>query len=481
MTITTEFCLEFQPNHDRIYLEIKPITDLETKKMKRIIDYYLRQWVHSPRRKSLILNGARQVGKTHAVRALAASSFTDFAEINFESNVSARAVFDHDLDPKRILHALSLTIGKPIIPGKTLLFFDEIQAAPRGIIALRYFYEEMPELHVIAAGSLIQFAIEQVGVPVGRVEFLDMYPVSFIEFLAAMEQHAIITEILNQEPKREISPLIHTKCLHLIATYLALGGMPEVLDCWQKTKNALECIKVHHSLLKAYRQDFEKYAKKNQIPYVSLLFNATPLQLGRKFKYSDIEGEYRKRELQPALNLLETAGIIHKAHSSSGQGWPIGAHKNLQDFKVLFLDVGLAQTVLGLDLANWFLNPLTELVNKGAIVESFVGQELLAYTSPERTAELFYWHREIPSSTAEIDYLIQQKDKIIPIEVKGGHGTTLRSMHSFLSTHPQSPHGIRFSAQNYSVHEKIISYPLYAVASVATEGQEEMKKAIEAL
>ena len=449
--------------------------------MKRIIDYYLRQWVHSPRRKSLILNGARQVGKTHAVRALAASSFTDFAEINFESNSAARAVFDHDLDPKRILHALSLAVGKPIIPGKTLLFLDEIQAAPKGIIALRYFYEEISELHVIAAGSLIQFAIEQVGVPVGRVEFLDMYPVSFIEFLAAMEDHSIITEILNQEPGTEISAFIHDKCLHLISMYLALGGMPEVIDCWLETKNALECIKVHNSLLKAYRQDFEKYAKKNQIPYVSLLFDILPHRLGTKFKYSDIEGEYRKRELQPALNLLKTAGIIHKVHSCSGQGFPIGSQTNLQDFKILFLDVGLAQAVLGLDLASWFLNPLAEIVNKGAIVESFVGQELLAYTSPSKTAELYYWHRSAPSSIAEVDYLIQQKDKIIPIEVKGGHGTTLRSMHSFLNTHPQSPYGIRFSMQNYSVHEKIISYPLYAIAKVATEGQGEMRKAIAAL
>lgn len=448
--------------------------------MKRIIDYYLRQWTHSPRRKSLILNGARQVGKTYAVRALAASSFTDFAEINLESNLAARAVFDEDLDPKRILHALSLAVGKPIIPGKTLLFLDEIQAAPKGIIALRYFYEEMPELHVIAAGSLIQFAINQVGVPVGRVEFLDMYPVSFIEFLAATENRSILTEILNQE-SAEIPSYIHNQCLHLISTYLALGGMPEVLDCWQETKNALECNKVQNSLLKAYRQDFEKYAKKNQIPYVSLLFNIAPHQVGKKFKYSDIEGEYRKRELQPALNLLETAGIIRKVHSSSGQGLPIGAHANLQDFKVIFLDVGLAQAVLGLDLANWFLNPLVELVNKGAIVEAFVGQELLAYTNPAKTAALYYWHRQAPSSIAEVDYLIQQKDTIIPIEVKGGHGTTLRSMHSFLNTHPQSPYGIRFSTQNYSVHEKIRSYPLYAVAKVATEEQNEMRKAIEEL
>jgi len=448
--------------------------------MKRLVDYYLRKWMVNPRRRPLILKGARQVGKTHAVRALA-SSFTDFVEINFDQIPKARIFFEEDLKPARILREISLLIKKDIIPGKTLLFFDEVQEAPKAILSLRYFYEEMPDLHIIAAGSLLDFALENVGVPVGRVEFLYMYPMSFIEFLVATGNHLILTEILAHEPQEKLSSTIHAMCLRLVAEYLALGGMPAVIDCWIESPTALECTITQTAILDAYRQDFGKYAKKHQITHVSTLFDEVPRQLGKKFKYSDIEGEYRKRELQPALNLLITAGIIHRVYASAAQGIPIGAQADFQVFKTLFLDVGLAQSILGLDLSSWFLDTSAEFINKGAIVESFVGQELLAYGSPLQKRDLYYWQRNAPSSTAEIDYLIQKKDRIIPVEVKGGEGSTLKSMHAFLNSHPESPYGLRFSTQNYSILEKIVSYPLYAIAKVATEGQEELRKAIEAL
>jgi len=190
---------------------------------------------------------------------------------------------------------------------------------------LRYFYEEMKELHVIAAGSLLDFTIQKVGVPVGRVEFLHMYPMSFIEFLAAMGEHLIIKEILIHEPQETLSPTVHEKYLRLIAEYLALGGMPGVIERWQSTTQARECERTQSRILTSYTQDFSKYATEKQIPYVELLFKAIPKQLGKKFKYSDIEGDYRKRELQPALNLLQTAGVVHKVYDCAGQGTPIGA------------------------------------------------------------------------------------------------------------------------------------------------------------
>lgn len=448
--------------------------------MKRLIDYHLHAWKNNPYRQPLLLRGARQVGKTYAVRELG-KSYQNFVEINLESNKRARAAFEKDLDPTTMIFDLSTIIKKPINPHDTLLFLDEIQAKPDAILALRYFYEEMPELHVIAAGSLLDFAIENVGLPVGRVQSLYMYPLSFIEFLAACGEYPLIKAIVSHEPMQEMSTVIHEKALELVAHYLALGGMPMVIQRWQEAPNLTECAVVHSAIIDSYRQDFGKYARQAQIKYVDKIFDQIPSQLGRKFKYSSIEGDYRKRELSPALDLLVTAGVIHKNYYSAGQGIPLGAQKDFDDYKVVPLDVGISQAIAGLDLAQWFLNPLVELINKGPLVEVFVGQELLCYQNPRSKKDLFYWHREEKSSQAEVDYLIQKDQAVIPIEVKSGSGKTLKSMHMFLDTHHASPYGIRFSTHNYSFFNKIHSYPLYAIAPVITGNDPELHKALMSL
>jgi predicted AAA+ superfamily ATPase len=355
---------------------------------------------------------------------------------------------------------------QPIIPGKTLLFIDEIQVVPKAITALRYFYEEIPELHVIAAGSLLDFALEQEGMPVGRVESLYVYPMSFLEFLFAIKGDILVSEILSHSVEQELSDPVHHKILSLLGEYIAIGGMPGVVACWAETKDPIRCFSLQHAIIDTYRNDFVKYAKKNQIKYVNDIFNNIPQQLGKKFKFSEIEGDFRKRELTPALDLLATAGIVHKVTHSSGQGIPLGANVDPGNYKVIFLDIALAQAILGLNLADWFLNPTQQFVNKGAIAESFVGQELLAYANPHAKSNLYYWQRNAPSSSAEVDYLIQKGENIIPVEVKSGPGSTLKSMHMFLDSHSDSPFGIRFSTQNYSRHEKIDSLPLYAVAAI---------------
>lgn len=443
--------------------------------MKRTIGYYLNQWKLDKYRKPLLLRGARQVGKTHVVRELG-KSYPDFVEINLEKIPNAELIFEKDLEPERILFDISLIVDKKITPGVTLLFIDEIQTVPRAIIALRYFYEIMPNLHVIAAGSLLDFAIEKVGIPVGRVESLYMYPMSFIEFLAASQGELLVEETVSHVLEKEMSVIIHKKLLGLLGEYIAIGGMPQAVQVWQETKDPRQCSRIHHAILDTYRQDFGKYAKKLQIKYVELLFEQIPLQLGKKFKYSLIEGEYRKRELAPALDLLVTAGIAHKVFHSAGQGIPIGAQMDLQDYKIVFLDVALSQAALGLDLAGWFLNPLTEFSNKGSLLESLVGQELLACGDPFKQDHLYYWHREARTSQAEVDYLIQEGELIIPIEVKAGSGKTLKSLHMFLETHAKSPFGIRFSTQNYSLYENIRSYPLYAIAHAI--GGPEIRRAV---
>lgn len=433
--------------------------------MKRFIDHYLLAWSQEPGRKSLLLRGARQVGKTYAVRQLG-KRFDNIVEINLEIEPKFRPFFQFSLDPHQIVRDLSLTTGAQIIPGKTLLFIDEIQAEPRAIIALRYFYEMMPELHVIAAGSLLDFAIEQVGVPVGRVQMLYMYPLSFLEFLNAHEEQILIRALLEHDPKTPISQVAHERLLKLVGVYLAIGGMPEVVTKYlANIYNPIACFNQQYILADDYRHDFVKYSKTSQIKYLDILYNAIPLQLGRKFKYSAIPGEYRKRELAPCIDLLATAGVIKRVYHTAAQGIPLGAQVDLDNFKLVFLDVALAQVVMRADVGGWLLQQeQPPFVNKGEIVESFVGQELLAYANPMRSNDLYYWCRTERNSQAEVDYVVQLKAAIVPIEVKGGPGSTLRSMHGFLESHPKSPYGLRFSTQNYSVFEKIHSYPLYAVA-----------------
>lgn len=447
--------------------------------MKRLIEWYLKEWKDDAYRMPLLLRGARQVGKTYVVRQFG-KSFPHFIEVNFETQPKLKNIFEKDLVAERILQDLSLELEKEIIPGKTLLFFDEIQAAPNAIIALRYFYESIPELHIIAAGSLLDFEIAEVGIPVGRVQLLYMFPLSFMEFLLAMGRNLLVKEILDHEINKEMSVVVHDTLLDLVAQYMALGGMPRIVSCWQTIKKARTCASIHSSIIGTYQQDFDKYAKKKQIKYIEKVFDAIPRQLGEKFKYGSIEGEFRKRELAPALDLLETAGLAHKVYRSSCQGFPFGAQVDPLDYKVLFLDVGLSQASLKFNIKNWFLSPHTELVNKGGLVEAFVGQEILAYSNPSIKNDLYYWRKEKPSQ-AEIDYVLQENEHIIPIEVKGGHGKTLKSMHAFLESHVQAPYGIRFSTHNYSLYDKIHSYPLYAISRVLTLADDEMRSALELL
>lgn len=433
--------------------------------MKRLLFTELIKWRNSPIRKPLLLRGARQVGKTHVVRQLG-SQFESFVEINFEKNPNLKKIFEPDLDPLRISRDLSIVLNKKIEPQKTLLFVDEIQEEPRAITALRYFYEEMPQLHLIAAGSLVDFAIEQVGIPVGRVEFLYMYPMSFIEYLAAKGCQSLAIEIINHTPTELMNEAIHNKALRLLGEYMAIGGMPAAVNQWIAQQDIELCGKVLKSIKNAYEQDFSKYAKKHEIKYLDLLFKQIPSMVCQHFKYSNLSTNFKKRDLEPPLHLLEKAGIINQIVKSVGGGIPLGAQADFNKFKLIMHDIGLNQTLLGLDLKDWFLEPESAFINKGNITESFVGQELLAYSNSSDKHRLYYWHTEKRSAQAEVDYLMASDNKVIPIEVKSGHGGGLQSIRLFLDTHPQSPYGIRLSIQNYSIFDHIHSYPLYAIASL---------------
>lgn len=432
--------------------------------MERALIQHLRKWRASTVRKPLILRGARQVGKTYLVNQFG-QEFHSFVSVNLERQPTIASLFSENLDPKQLLQHLQLITGQRIIPGETLLFIDEAQVAPRALLALRYFYEECPLLHVIAAGSLLDFAIEKVGIPVGRVSFLYLYPLSFIEFLRATGRELAASAILAHPFPSPVPDAIHQQWLAYVGEYLAIGGMPEVVNTWQHTQDIDVCGEIQYAIIESYRQDFEKYCKHHEVKYVSLIYEQIPQQLGKNFKFSKLPGEYRKRDLAPCFDLLTKAMVINPIYHSDGQGLPLGAGADHDYCKATFIDIALAQRLMNHHPKDWFLDPTQSLINKGEITESFVGQELLAYSHPQEKAQLYYWQRHERGSSAEVDYLSNIHGKVIPIEVKGGAGSTLRSLQLFLNTHP-SPYGIRLSTQNFSQHGKIHSYPLYAIATL---------------
>jgi predicted AAA+ superfamily ATPase len=273
---------------------------------------------------------------------------------------------------------------------------------------------------------------------------------------------------------------LHEKLLDVLGQYLAIGGMPEAVSEWVTTKTSREVKKVHADLIYTYQQDFGKYAHRHQIKYLNHLFARAIDQMSKKFMYSRV-GEYKKRELEPALELLETAGLLYPVVRSAGQGIPIGAQADLDDFKVIFLDVGVSQALLKLDITPWFIDPMTSFINKGELVEAFVGQEILAYSDPIAKGELFHWRRETRGSHAEVDYLVQIKDHVIPVEVKAGTSQIMKSMQLFLEGHPNSPYGIRFSSHNYCQMQTFCSYPLYAVVKPFMDVSENLHDALMSL
>ena len=444
--------------------------------MKRYIDYFLLEWKQDPTRKPLLLRGARQVGKTYAARTLGAT-FQSFIELNLETDAGVRELFASTLDIDYIMLRLAQFAEKPLIPGETLLFIDEIQHVPQAITALRYFYEKYPQLHVIAAGSLLEFAIEEVGMPVGRITSRYMYPLSFLEFLVASGKPEWAIAITQQAADGVMNDALHKPLLHLVSIYLAVGGMPAAVDAWSSTYNLRKVQTVHTELLDTYRQDFAKYAKKHQIKFLEILLQKSLEQLGGPFVFARV-GEYQKRELAPALNLLEKAGLIHKSFCTAAQGIPLGAQADLDRFKVILCDVGLTQALLALDLTTWFTDESAAFINQGALVESFVGQEMLVYADPLRARTLFYWQRIERGSSAEVDYVVQLRNEIVPMEVKAGSSRRLKSILLFLATHQQSTHAIRFSAHPYSVQPPVHSYPLYAIVKPLLDASDIVRDAI---
>lgn len=434
--------------------------------MKRDALQELIIWKTRINRLPLLLRGARQVGKSYLVQEFGAQHFENYVEINFEYQPEAKQYFT-SFDPLEIVNKIRLTQAATITPGKTLLFLDEIQECPEAITALRYFYEKMPQLHVIAAGSLLEFVFnqEKFRMPVGRVEYLFIKPLSFGEFLSARGFDTLRAHLNTITLKTPPEAVIHEKLLKLVREYMVLGGMPKAISTYLETSNINDVQRIQTSILTTYQDDFGKYAKSIEIRYLQSLFSRVPFLVSQRFFYKDVDPELRSRELKRALELLQKACIIHKSNAVSATGLPLKAQVNEKQFKLFFVDIGLVNRSNGLS-SSLLLEKDVILVNRGSIAEQFVAQELIAYSDPYAAPELYWWAREVQGSSAEVDFLTTKNTEILPIEVKAGAIGKMKSLKIFLEE-KKSRYGIRLSQNVLGFDDQVLTVPLYLIEQLS--------------
>lgn len=434
--------------------------------MFRYIESDLLEWKGSNNRTPLLLRGARQIGKTYIIEKFAKNNFSNFIKINFEFDKDYKKYFKKNLDPHKFLAAVSLDKNIKIEPGKTLIFFDEIQECPEAIQALRYFYEEIPELHVIAAGSLLEFALnsKDFKMPVGRISFKFLKPLSFYEFLKAQNKDPLIEYIQKLNLQEATDDIVHKRLLKEFDTYCLVGGMPSAVKAYIDNQENFDqgftkVREVHHRLLQTYKKDFGKYAKASRHDDLEAVFDYIPKSISKKFKYSNVYQEAKSRDMKIALDLLIKAGICTKIPRANND-LPLGVSASDTNFKLSFLDIGLMNTSCDLDLDKFLLEEKENDKFDGAIAEQFVAQELLTIVPSYQEAKLYYWEKA-DTSTAEIDYLISIKNKIYPLEVKAGKTGKLKSLHVYMQNyHPAF--GTRISSKKLEYENSILSIPIYA-------------------
>jgi hypothetical protein len=373
------------------------------------------------------------VGKTWLIRDLAASSNRQLIELNFEKRPDLASLFTSN-EPKEMMAHIAASSGKQIEPLTTILFLDEIQAAPELLAKLRWFAEDMPELAVVAAGSLLDFALaeHEFSMPVGRINYMYLEPLSFEEFLEAMGLRHLRTYLQTYPLSQAIPTALHSQLSAAIKEYLVIGGMPAAVASWATEKNLGNVHQIHIDLLTTYREDFAKYRGRLTLDRLEEVLASIPRQLGQKFVYSHANSDAGTQPLKQALDLLVKARVCHQVFATGANGVPLNAEIKEKFFKIILLDCGLALATLGLSLHQ--LHSISELtlVNRGSVAEQFVGQQLRILPPPFSPPCLNYWQRVEKGSNAEIDYVIQHKNIIVPIEVKAGSTGTLKSLHEFM-------------------------------------------------
>lgn len=430
--------------------------------MKRSLYMKLLEWKNSSNRKPLLLQGARQVGKTYLVKEFGKNRYTNFVNLNFEEKPDLKALFSGNLDPENIINNISLYIGEKIVAKDTLLFFDEIQAAPEALTSLKYFQEESPEFHIIAAGSLLGISVgKQASFPVGKVNFMTMHPLTFTEYLIAFGEE-LVADKLNNIKKAEAFPEpIHKKLLRHLKSYLFLGGMPEVLQSYLDKADISLARHIQNEILEAYKRDFSKHTTKPQAIKTSELWYSIPYQIAKenkKFKYSDVSKKGRASTFEGTIEWLNKAGLINITNNISVPKIPLAGYTDNSKFKIYLHDTGLLGAMLNLS-SEIIIKPIRLFSEyNGAFIESFVASELVA----SGNNELYYWTSK---SAAEVDFIIQTGNNVYPLEVKSGTNLRISSLRSYAEKY-QPALIFRTSPRNFIRSDEFINIPLYAISSL---------------
>ena len=436
--------------------------------INRDIETVLGQWEKSPDRKPLLLRGARQVGKSFAVRSWAKISNFSLIEINFEEQPQYRAVFEPDLVVDRILDELSLLSGKNTRAPEVIIFLDEIQTAPKAITALRYFYERAPQVRVVAAGSLIEFVLQAEGFPVGRVQSAYMFPVTFFEFLDAFGKSHIRDYLSRYDVSKaqQIPDATHLEILSLLRTYFHIGGLPKVVTTFLETRDFGRVAEEQRTILRGYQDDFQKYAKQSDWSTLTAIFEKMGGLVGRtRVTFASVGKDFAARDVRRAIELLDQALVVSRVYPTHTRQLPLSAASSQKQFKMLFLDIGLLHSLMGFD---WKVVPRdgdVTTIAEGRFAEQFVGQELIAARSQGGRYQLHYWNRPKLGSEAEVDYVIEFENAPCPIEVKSGVRGKLRSLTQYIRE-LQPPHAFVVSQRNREHLPDAELLPLYLAARI---------------
>lgn len=429
--------------------------------MERKAEHQLLQWKDSRNRKPLLIYGARQVGKTWLMKKLGEKVFENTLYVNFEKEILLRGIFEQDYEPKRIIKLLETYFNQSVTPGKTLVILDEIQEAKGGLTSLKYFKEEMQELHLIGAGSLLGIALEkETSFPVGQVSFLNLYPMDFSEFLIALGHKNMVRAIEEQDWL--LLKHLRNTLMTLLKQYFFVGGMPEAVLAFSETENYQEVKEIQLAILQAYEQDFSKHAPTEIIPRIRMVWNSVVSQLAKenkKFIYGILKEGARAKEFEQAIHWLENYGLIYRVYRSKKAHFPLAAYADLQAFKVYTLDVGLLSALGNLSSQTLIENERMFTEFKGALTEQFVLQEFKSMG----LRQLFYWAND--SGSAEVDFMLEKENKLFPIEVKSGENLQSKSLKTFAQKYPET-HCFRASLSDYRKEAWMTNIPIYGVTQI---------------
>lgn len=439
----------------------------------------INDWYRSKRRKPLLIRGARQVGKTTLVRMFAKENGLILYEINLERHLELKEDFKSN-DPQRIMQSISVILRREIDIETGLLFFDEIQAIPEAVEALRYFYEDLPNLALIASGSLLEFTLADydLHMPVGRIQYLFLGPLSFREFLYEINR-PLYKFITTYDIRKEYSDSIHNELSQLVKLYSFTGGMPEAVQAYIDGLGLMEVERVQNEILYTYEDDFNKYRKTIDAGLMQSIFRKLSVYVGKKVKYVNYSKETRSEKTKRILDMFSKALILTNCYTADCSGIPLDGTSDFSTMKTYLVDVGLMNRQMGLDCQNILNQDETQLINAGAIAEQMISQHLMYFHGNMQKPHAFYWLKENKKGNAEVDFVIQKNSNIIPVEVKAGKSGTLKSLHLFMKTKQDIPYAVRFDLNKPSIFEvdtllhdgssvkyQLISLPIYLVSEL---------------